>query len=101
MASSRLLLPLVLASALAASAAASFGQTTVDTKPRSAASPSPKAKAPASKPTPPFKFSEPEIFDAARRGQTTIVNRMIAAGASVTARDEDGNTPLLLAAASG
>src|SRR5882672_2833876 len=43
----------------------------------------------------------PAILDAAWRGQVDAVHQLIANGADIRARDEDGNTALALAAAAG
>lgn len=42
-----------------------------------------------------------QLFDAAARGCSRLVEDLIAAGASVRARDRFGNTPMMLAAAAG
>jgi uncharacterized protein len=42
-----------------------------------------------------------EILDAAWRGQTDAIKRLISSGADISAKDDDGNTALLRAASAG
>ena len=44
---------------------------------------------------------QPAILDAAWRGQSQALRQLIASGADLKVKDEDGNTPLALAAAGG
>ncbi len=43
----------------------------------------------------------PEIVDAAWRGQTDVITKLISSGADISARDSDGNTALMRAASAG
>src|SRR5262245_29094609 len=66
-------------------------------EPRANATPAPVHATPRS----PEKIATSLMLDAAWRGQTDAIKRLISSGADISARDDDGNTALLRAASAG
>src|SRR5579864_8604090 len=70
-------------------------------QPKPAVAPAPKRNDMSNVPQRRPELGATALLDAARRGQTAAVKRLIAGGVNVGARDEDGNAALALAAAAG